>query len=1470
MARKRKIPMKKIVEEEGNEDELIENENSENSSIQQGPMYNIMSNVQLCETFHNKYIKEMQQLYKKMDHDAFMFTFIKMIKSAMEAEENNEYANTTLHFCAKYISSYQSDITHPVLLDTFKWITSTISTNPHIRYRLCQFVNIILCALGPEAALDDCICDNIMSYMNTRLSDINPNVRVQAILALQRLQNPDNPDDIILKTYQFHLGADPSPKVRMAVISSIGRNFNTIPYILERLWDIDEKVRRHTYLNMSSYPVRSYKVAQRLTFLEQGLNDRSDMVKKVVSSVMLPQWLESYNKDYIELISALKLDANEAEIDRFRKTAKLALKEMFKKGNVEELVKCLPIERDDLEKEFYKCVPHEKLKIEVSIYWICLIEYLQQQMADEIDVIIPELSTFCLYILKFCELRKLSNDDDKWRKMENQYILLGLMEIVYTFDLGDEIGRENLKQLLGTLLKNHDINGKVVEMVVRCAENLITNQEDRLQFFVDIIKEITDTKAGNLNDFLNNRNLIDELLDKNSDINLKLKITSLRVKILDLEEQERNYVDKKDYVEAQKITEEKSACHEEYMNLLKPLLIQTSTSENSDRLKSAYVNLQQPKKITSEEIVKCLQISFYMVASKKVNSLTPNVCELYKNFIRRHIESSTIFVRNWALKCGTAYSMLYDQLAKDVYSELYTQFFKNQNITIWNTSIDCLFELIDRYGFDHFENTDKQNKNKNRRQLYNTLEFLDVDEDVSSTSTFHVDVIFMMSHILDTCEDVYILRAIVKGMCRLVLHGHIKNDDIMEKLLLKYFNPATEPEINQILGMFYRNLIKKKRQEYLQPCLLPTINTILTAPYDSPFHEIKPETVIKFVVDATRPQFCSTGLNIHNTIALSFMQEMQNNLSNKELVKILSKELFSLEISASDDAPLRNDLGKCCDKLLESELDFKSAKNIRSFKEVLNGNFAGGLRVTQDGSEEDEDESDHETQATTETTQSVNINSAPNFSETEPNRDNLKETGQSNQRTENEKGDGSEHAQNALPENSIQGNELVNKEKLEKIPGQNEDNTCKINDRNINSPNAKTPNSTAIEATISKEITQNLTQNVSAIIPPLMSDNSTPRKTISDNTNESAQASIVNHNKSATTFGRDNNTNMRYLRKSLNLRQTSHNNEDGPTMPPKIRIEAKMQANIKGIQEVPQPALESSTTTNKEYSDTSDKNKRSTQINDEENEAINKTATDLSLDLTSEAVAASPEAVINKHGKRELSRLKKNSVSKTKTVQAAVENPKSPASSITSERKQTRSITKNKQDVTILSTAESEKKAYPKTPKPVAPKSNSQNVNSASKALNQSNQKVDAKSKTFPSKNQTPVKVSKQTKTGNTSNENSPSISTRSASKRDHLANAIVTRKRLSDNFSTLKQSIDRGKASRIPVSKNTVNSKEDKSSQQQQNKSNKTDSSKVNKNQQVQSNLRNETEDTIKKNKNLNTKSNLPVRLKSSRLTKK
>lgn len=125
-----------------------------------------------------------------------------------------------------------------------------------------------------------------------------------------------------------------------------------------------------------------------------------------------------------------------------------------------------------------------------------------------------------------------------------------------------------------------------------------------------------------------------------------------------------------------------------------------------------------------------------------------------------------------------------------------------------------------------------------------------------------VDLMHLFDHFLDTCEEVSIISALVDGFCRLILRGHYQPKDMVSKLLLKFFNPMTDPFINQMLGIFFETLVTTKRQECLQPALLPTLYTILEAPNESPLKEVKPETVLKFVIKSTEPACSSPGTQI--------------------------------------------------------------------------------------------------------------------------------------------------------------------------------------------------------------------------------------------------------------------------------------------------------------------------------------------------------------------------------------------------------------------------------------------------------------------------------------------------------------------------------------------------------------------------------------------------------------------------------
>jgi len=62
------------------------------------------------------------------------------------------------------------------------------------RFRICQLINRLLQNLGEDAAIDDSLYEEVYSAMQIRLRDKFPVVRMHAVLALARLQDPSDPN----------------------------------------------------------------------------------------------------------------------------------------------------------------------------------------------------------------------------------------------------------------------------------------------------------------------------------------------------------------------------------------------------------------------------------------------------------------------------------------------------------------------------------------------------------------------------------------------------------------------------------------------------------------------------------------------------------------------------------------------------------------------------------------------------------------------------------------------------------------------------------------------------------------------------------------------------------------------------------------------------------------------------------------------------------------------------------------------------------------------------------------------------------------------------------------------------------------------------------------------------------------------------------------------------------------------------
>lgn len=112
-----------------------------------------------------------------------------------------------------------------------------------VRFRVCQLVNKILNNLDDDAVIDDKLADRIFETMLTRLYDKIPAVRVQAVAAVSRLQDPGDTECAVISTYLSLMSTDSSAEVRRAVLLNIAISAQTLEAIIGNAW-------QHSYTEM--------------------------------------------------------------------------------------------------------------------------------------------------------------------------------------------------------------------------------------------------------------------------------------------------------------------------------------------------------------------------------------------------------------------------------------------------------------------------------------------------------------------------------------------------------------------------------------------------------------------------------------------------------------------------------------------------------------------------------------------------------------------------------------------------------------------------------------------------------------------------------------------------------------------------------------------------------------------------------------------------------------------------------------------------------------------------------------------------------------------------------------------------------------------------------------------------------------------------------------------------------------------
>ncbi|XP_065557176.1 condensin complex subunit 3-like isoform X3 [Artemia franciscana] len=322
--------------------------------------------------------------------------------------------------------------------------------------------------------------------MLERLRDRVAGIRVQAVFALQRLQEPSNKECPVIRAFVHHLKKDPNADVRRAILMNIASCVITLPHILDRCRDINESVRKQAYILIADkISIKSLSIFQRQKLLNRGLQDRSDSIRKIVGKRLLTAWLNRAQT----VINFLRM----LDVDSSQKTIDLALQDIFSIKSVDELIKELPLSEELL-------VEKEKLSSQVAVYWKNLAKYFHSKQKDEyLERIFPELTAYADYVKSFIlepPQAPILQGVEATSAIQYEFICDQLIEMIDIFDKSDESGRRHLIKTIRDLLLHEGVNSRVARPLVRCYWGLETGCDKKTTDLLEIVADIREPLEG--------------------------------------------------------------------------------------------------------------------------------------------------------------------------------------------------------------------------------------------------------------------------------------------------------------------------------------------------------------------------------------------------------------------------------------------------------------------------------------------------------------------------------------------------------------------------------------------------------------------------------------------------------------------------------------------------------------------------------------------------------------------------------------------------------------------------------------------------------------------------------------------------------------------------------------------------------------------------------------------------------------
>lgn len=878
---------------------------------------------------HSKLVAVLKSAYNQAgDKTVFFEEFVHFLKYPMVVYQREPTVERVMDFVVKFATSFvqprkeedpeeEEESDNPFLNYLFEFLLKSHKANSHaIRFRVCQLINKLLGNLPENAQIDDDLFDRIYEAMLIRLRDKYPNVRIQATLAMARLQDPQDDNCPVINAYIFLLEDDTVPEVRRAVLTCIAPLAKTLPKIVGRTMDIKDSVRKTAYQVLAEkVHVRALSIAQRVKLLQQGLNDRSEYVREVVQKKLLQSWLKLTEGNVLELLHRL-------DVENCPEVAISALTAMFELSPVHELAeKCTNIDSR-------KLIPVENLTCENALYWRALCEYLKKkgdEAEEHLERILPETAIFADYLFGFLKNITVLEEEEKSdfarveAVMTQEFIGQQLIHLVSCLDTAEEGGRKHILSVLQEILVQPSTPTSLTSLLTEKLLSILNDDDRRIQVVAEIISEVREPIVT-----------VDAPADIAEVRSQQVKLAGIKVQLIETKQALEECISSQDFARASELKEK--------LLKLEDLKAELIKEAEQPELKEMRVEKNDP-----ETMLKCLTMCFELLKQMCVSKgIGPTMNGIIESLIFPSIANVHPAVRNMAVLCLGCCALQNQDFASQ-HLALLLQISQIDEVKVKINALKAVFDLLLSFGIEFFK-PKESSAPEHESDCSNKGDYEPNDEEEKKkTEDAESDpvnsILTLLSNFLDS-EISELRTEAAEGFAKLLYSGRLISSKLLSHLILLWYNPVTEEDtrLRHCLGVFFPMYAFADRinQECFADAFLPTLVTLFDAPGSSPLAEVDIANVAELLVDLTR----SSGLShpeknqfqeftAHDNMAVRICHQILKDPSAPD-VRVYAKALSSLEYSKSTSQELLSLLDECLeeikDKVCRNALE--KAKNL--------------------------------------------------------------------------------------------------------------------------------------------------------------------------------------------------------------------------------------------------------------------------------------------------------------------------------------------------------------------------------------------------------------------------------------------------------------------------------------------------------------------------------------------------------------